>query len=58
MPLLLFVGRALKSNPMTDKSPLPTGEEIWDELLNSEDSKKFLDKQIQEAEKLLEQEEH
>ena len=31
---------------MTDQSPLPLpkDEEIWDELLNSEDSKKFLDK--------------
>ena len=56
MPLLLFVGRALKSTPMTDQSPLPTDEEIWDELLNSEDSKRFLDKQIKEAEKLLDQE--
>lgn len=43
---------------MTDQSPLPTDEEIWDELLNSEDSKKFLDEQIKEAEKLLEQEKH
>lgn len=56
MPLLLFVGRALKSTPMTDQSPLPTDEEIWDELLNSEASKRFLDKQIKEAEKLLDQE--
>ena len=56
MPLLLFVGRALKSTPMTDQSPLPTDEEIWDELLNSEDSKKFLEKEIKEAEKLLDQE--
>ena len=55
MPLLLFVGRALKSNPMTDQSPLPD-EEIWDQLLNSEDSKRFLDEQIKEAERLLDQE--
>lgn len=41
---------------MTDQSPLPTDEEIWDELLNSEDSKKFLEKEIKEAEKLLDQE--
>lgn len=43
---------------MTDQSPLPTDEEIWDELLSSEESKKFLGRQIKEAEKLLEQEEH
>ena len=55
MPLLLFAGRALKSNPMTDQSPLPD-EEIWDQLLNSEDSKRFLDEQIKEAERLLDQE--
>ena len=40
---------------MTDQSPLPD-EEIWDELLNSEDSKRFLEKKIKEAERLLDQE--
>ena len=56
MPLLLFVGRALKSTPMTDQSPLPTDEELWDELLNSEASKRLLDEQVKKAEELLKQE--
>ena len=41
---------------MTDQSPLPTGEDIWDELLNSEASKRFLDEQVRKAEELLNQE--
>lgn len=41
---------------MTDQSPLPADEEIWDELLNSEASKKFLDEQVKKAEELLKQE--
>jgi hypothetical protein len=36
-------------------SPLLSDDEIWDELLNSEESKKFLDEQIKEAEMLLNQ---
>jgi hypothetical protein len=36
-------------------SPLQSNEEIWDELLNSEASRKFLDEQIKEAEELLKQ---
>lgn len=56
MPFFHFARRSQKSSPMTDQSPLPTDEEIWDELLNSEDSKKFLEKEIKEAEKLLDQE--
>jgi hypothetical protein len=35
------------------KSPLQSDEDIWDELLNSEESKQFLDEQIKEAEELL-----
>ncbi|WP_272945658.1 hypothetical protein [Paraburkholderia mimosarum] len=38
---------------MTDQSPLPTDEDIWDELLHSEASKRFLEKQINKAEELL-----
>ena len=38
---------------MTDQSPLPSDEEIWDELLQSEDSNKFLKEQVKKAEKLL-----
>jgi hypothetical protein len=34
-------------------SPLFSDEEIWDELLHSEASKKFLDDKIKEAEALL-----
>jgi hypothetical protein len=36
-------------------SPLFSDDEIWDELLNSEASKKFLDDQIKKAEELLKQ---
>jgi hypothetical protein len=35
--------------------PLQSDEDIWDELLNSEASKKFLDDQIKEAEEQLKQ---
>jgi hypothetical protein len=35
---------------MTDQSPLPTDEDIWDNLLNSEASKRFLDEQVKKAE--------
>lgn len=41
---------------MTDQSPLSSDEEIWDELLNSEASKRFLDEQVKKAEELLKQE--
>ncbi len=41
---------------MTDQSPLPSSEDIWDELLNSEASKRFLDEQVEKAEALLDQE--
>lgn len=40
---------------MTEQSPLPTDEDIWDELLHSEASKRFLEEQIKKAEKLLKQ---
>ena len=53
---MLFAGRSQKSTPMTDQSPLPTDEEIWDELLNSEASKRLLDEQVKKAEELLKQE--
>lgn len=35
--------------------PLQSDEDIWDELLNSEASKKFLDEHIKEFEALLKQ---
>jgi hypothetical protein len=40
---------------MTDQSPLTTDEDIWDNLLNSEASKRFLDEQVKKAEELLDQ---
>jgi hypothetical protein len=42
-------------NSMTDQSPLPSSEDIWDELLNSEASNKFLDEQVKKAGELLKQ---
>jgi hypothetical protein len=38
--------------------PSQSDEAIWDELLNSEVSKKFLDEQIKEAEALLKEPEN
>lgn len=41
--------------PMTDLSPLPSSEDIWDELLETEASKRFLEEQTRKAEELLDQ---
>lgn len=40
---------------MTEPSPLPTSDDLWDELLHSEISKQFLDKLIQLADQELKQ---
>lgn len=56
MPFLPFAKELHQpSNPMTDQSPLTTDEDIWDNLLNSEASKRFLDEQVKKAEELLDQ---
>jgi hypothetical protein len=40
---------------MTEQSPLPTDEDIWEELLHSEASKQFLDRLVIEAQELVKQ---
>jgi hypothetical protein len=41
---------------MTDQSPLSNDEDIWERLLQSEASRKFLEEQSKKAEELLRQE--
>lgn len=56
-PFLLFVRRSAKLKlAMTEKPPLPSDEDIWDELFQSESSKKFLEEQVKKVEELLKQE--
>ncbi|ALF87493.1 hypothetical protein RSUY_11230 [Ralstonia solanacearum] len=43
---------------MTEQSPLPTDEDIWEELLHSEASKQFLDKLIKKVQEFVEQQTH
>jgi hypothetical protein len=40
---------------MTEQSPLSNDEAIWDELLNSELSKQFLDRLIEQAKEEIQQ---
>lgn len=40
---------------MTNQSPLSPDEVLWDELLHSEASKKFLDRLIEQAQEELQQ---
>ncbi|MDN4065633.1 MULTISPECIES: hypothetical protein [Ralstonia solanacearum species complex] len=59
MPSLPFgAGSQKRSTPMTEQSPLPTDEDIWEELLHSEASKQFLDKLIKKVQEFVEQQTH